>query len=341
MESPPRPRRNTLSLALRSGKAHDISKLLQKVVLKTPKKVDLEPPAANNQLEIPKPARRLSFRQALRDGFERIHPAKQSLRKLSSEQPPPGASPHQMMSLYQQQAARNNGGPVRQPQPVIDLTSDDEDDEDDFYEDAPEPRVKRERLDIGNHYGHEPLERMGGPMPAFGFAEQPRNPVVVPENAFARPQDIWGDYDLDDDFDDEAVAAAFDFDQQYAIHPAPAGRPEHAAPAPPATPPIQEDIPEEIMETRIECVDTILGVFPGICRDYVSELYDTVSKSSERLIAHILDKMDKGSSYPNAKEKLKKLKRKRDVDEDMEAARKYGAPDRIMPTTVGGIRSFM
>ncbi|KAG4431417.1 hypothetical protein IFR05_013098 [Cadophora sp. M221] len=336
MERPPRPPRNTLSFALRSGKVRDISKQLQKLVFKTAWKIDPEAPVAE-QPEIPQPTRRSSLRQALRDGFERIRLVKPASRKLRSKQPPPGASPHRIMNLFQQQAARNNGGPVRQPQPVIDLTSDDEDDEDDFYEEAPEHLVKRERLEVGGHYGHEPIERMG----AVGHAEQPRSPVFAPENGFARPQDIWGDYDLDDAFDDEAVAAALDFDQQYAIHPAPPGRPAHAAPAPPVAPPIQEDILEEIMETRIECVDTILNVFPGICRDYVSELYDSVSRSSERLIAHILDKMDKGSSYPNAKEKLKKLKRKRDVDEDVEAARKYGAPDRIMPTNVGGIRSFI
>jgi TRIAD3 protein (E3 ubiquitin-protein ligase RNF216) len=35
------------------------------------------------------------------------------------------------------------------------------------------------------------------------------------------------------------------------------------------------------------------------------------------------------------------LKRKREVDEDEEAARKYGAPDRIVPAHVGGIRPYM
>jgi E3 ubiquitin-protein ligase RNF216 len=65
------------------------------------------------------------------------------------------------------------------------------------------------------------------------------------------------------------------------------------------------------------------------------------AKSSERLIAHILDQMDKGILYPKAKDKAKDLKRKRDVDEDEEAARKYGAPDRIVPAHVGGIRPYM
>lgn len=95
----------------------------------------------------------------------------------------------------------------------------------------------------------------------------------------------------------------------------------------------QENIrPVPQPEPRAECVDQVMNVFPGICRDHVSNLYDSVSKSSDVLIAHILDKMDKGDAYPNAKkEKEKSLKRKRPLDEDEEAARKYGAVDRIMP----------
>jgi hypothetical protein len=247
------------------------------------------------------------------------------------------------MNMIEQQIARNNGGPVRQPQAVIDLTSDDE--EDDFFEDAQEladqrkeHRIKRERLEARDDLRQELVERMGD-RPAFGQADQLHNPPAIPDNPFAHFRDVWGDYDLDEDFDDEAIAGAFDFDQQYPLHPDPA--PQPATQAPPAVPAMQEPIPEEIMETMIDCVDTVVNVFPGICRDYVSELYDTISKSSERLIAHILDKMDKGASYPNAKEKLKKLKRKREIDEDAEAARKYGALDRIMPAHVGGIRSFM
>ncbi|KAH7355358.1 hypothetical protein BKA65DRAFT_238525 [Rhexocercosporidium sp. MPI-PUGE-AT-0058] len=345
MESPSRSRRQTLSLAFRSVNVRDISKQSQKAASKVRKNLDPEAPAEKH-LDAPKPSRRPSFRQAVRGGLERIRQPKQPLpkqplAKSPSKQPSLGATPRQIMNLFQQQAAGNNGGPVRQPQPVIDLTSDDEDDEDEFYEDAPKPQMKRERLDMGHHNGQEPVGRMKDRVPALGLAEQPRNPPIVPEYAFARPQDIWGDYDLDENFDDEIIAGAFDFNQEFAIHPAPTRHPKPATPDPPAVPPIQEDMPEEIMETKIDCVDTILTVFPGICRDYVSDLYDTVSQSSEHLIAHILDKMDKGSPYPNAKEKLKKLKRKREVDEDVEAARKYGATDRIMPTTVGGIRSFI
>jgi hypothetical protein len=83
---------------------------------------------------------------------------------------------------------------------------------------------------------------------------------------------------------------------------------------------------------KVECVDDVVAVFPDICRDYVSELYDTgVGAIAEPLIAHILDKMDKGTEYPKAKDKLRSLKRKREVDEDEEAAKEYGRVDRDNP----------
>lgn len=90
-----------------------------------------------------------------------------------------------------------------------------------------------------------------------------------------------------------------------------------------------------IMETRLTCIDNVVALFPGICRDYVSQLYDTVSKISEVLAAHILDKSESGTPYPTANEKQKLLKRKRETDEDEEAARKYSALDRIVPVTAG------
>jgi hypothetical protein len=84
-----------------------------------------------------------------------------------------------------------------------------------------------------------------------------------------------------------------------------------------------------VIDHKVECVDDVLGVFPDICRDYVSELYDTgVGEVAEQLIAHILDKLDNGSQYPKAKDKLKTLKRKRELDEDEEAVNKYGNIDR-------------
>ena len=82
-----------------------------------------------------------------------------------------------------------------------------------------------------------------------------------------------------------------------------------------------------VLDTRQSCINNAVEFFPGICRDYVSGLYDSrQAPSSEWLISHVLDQ----ASYPKAKDKQKTLKRKRELTEDEEAARKFGAADRDM-----------
>lgn len=95
--------------------------------------------------------------------------------------------------------------------------------------------------------------------------------------------------------------------------------------------PLQENINplqpiQAPVDPRKQCIDQVVDFFPGICRDFVSGLYETVTPVLDGLISHILDK----ESYPKAKDVQKSLKRKRDVDEDEEAAQKYGAADRDM-----------
>ena len=85
------------------------------------------------------------------------------------------------------------------------------------------------------------------------------------------------------------------------------------------------------IETNLECVNMVLTVFPGICPDYVSKLYETLSKSSDELIAHVLDQTEQGVSYPKAKDMQKTLKRKREVDEDEAAIRRYNDVERVVP----------
>ena len=99
--------------------------------------------------------------------------------------------------------------------------------------------------------------------------------------------------------------------------------------------------PLPMVDARIQCIDQIILVFPDICRDYVSELYASISQSSDLLVAHILDKVDRGMQYPNAKETQKKLKRKRELDEDKEATIKYGSADRVIPEGAAGFRPYM
>ncbi|KAH6662974.1 ring finger protein [Halenospora varia] len=110
--------------------------------------------------------------------------------------------------------------------------------------------------------------------------------------------------------------------------------PPHPAPPPGFDQPQQQqEQPRPQEESQETCIDTVLVIFPDICRDHVAGLYDKVAHNSDQIIDHILEN---GGSYPKAKDKQKTLKRKREVvvvDEDAAAAAKYGAADRASPVT--------
>lgn len=220
-----------------------------------------------------------------------------------------------------------------------------------------EPRLGLRHLLMNNPQAYEfwpgaepPVQQQAG-AGAGAQLYRPNDMPVGPAPAMARGptpppalNQAWGDYILDDDFDAEQFAQAIEAEWRFdanppaprvAIAPGPLAAPAAAAPAPPA------QQPPANAESRDECIQMVAAVFPGICFDHVSELYDKIAKSSERLIAHLLDQMDKGILYPKAKDKAKDLKRKRELDENEEAARKYGAPDRIIPAVVNGIRPYM
>jgi hypothetical protein len=238
---------------------------------------------------------------------------------------------------------------------IIDLTrvSDDEDSEadEDSYDEAEEyADALEEPIQPQGPVLAQQEQRQAGARPNFVGAEMEpfqfdafmpaRQPSPLP-----RRNEIWGDYIIDDDFDAEEFARVIDLEQDFPFQAqTPAAPP--AAPHPQAAslvidPAQQEPQPAVIAENQDECVQSVAGVFPGICLDHVLDLYHKIAKSSGRLIAHILDQMDKGILYPKARDKAKDLKRKRDVDEDEEAARKYGALDRIVPAQVGGIRPYV
>ncbi len=242
---------------------------------------------------------------------------------------------------------------------VISLISDDEGSgseasivfgDEDCYADAPTSPVRPREAVLG--HDQQPAgaaarlnfaDLIDDDPPQIGPAAQtPARPVSPPP---AQDQ-AWGDYFLDDDeFDAEDFARAIELEQDWrfmAEPPVPAlPAMEPRLQAAPAAPTQQAPQPADIAEPKDECVQMVAAVFPGICLDHVSDLYDKIAKASERLIAHVLDQMDKGIIYPKAKDKAKDLKRKRDIDENEEAARKYGAPDRIISAQVGGIRPYM
>jgi hypothetical protein len=242
--------------------------------------------------------------------------------------------------------------PPRRPI-IIDLVSDDEEDYDDDDQDVtlspssltpslPEMRQPRRDGEASPVLGN---------LPANNRPPSPAGPANSPgafdpwENAINIDDDLRRFEDFDDldirDADLELLMM-----EQYNQMP----RPQAALPVRDQAPPRNQENerpaaraepqPEPRLETKVDCVDAVVALFPGICRDHVSNLYETISPTSDHMIAHILDRMDKGESYPSAKEITKSLKRKRDIDEDEEAVRKYGAVDRVVDIR-GNIRQFM
>jgi len=252
--------------------------------------------------------------------------------------------------------------PKQEGRNFIDLTSDDDDD--DSFEDAQEqpqrsamnaPRFKHERpnplladfqdVQRGIPDWNDEVEAMD---------ELPQAPAAQgqqfqPGEGRGQEQfsNVFGDYYIGDD-DDEHIALAFGlrpndpFGTQIQMSPD-FGEPQLGQLSPrlrmgslpfqgrtsPGLRPAQVQ-PDEIEETKPECIEKVTSVFPDICPDYLDGLYNSTSQTSGALIAHILDQQDKGTLYPKAKDTRKKLKRKRDLDPDEEAARKYASPDRPM-----------
>ncbi|TVY30199.1 E3 ubiquitin-protein ligase [Lachnellula hyalina] len=257
---------------------------------------------------------------------------------------------------------------------VIDLTADNDDDDDDdqfselspsirddniydddplddaFEEDvffpAPEQRPQANIApDVNGYAVPAPAPApVPAPVPQAIHRGPPHRPLVFDPPALdpdqqANPFDAayaMGDFILDDDFDDENFARAYEQLYQPPDPQAPAPQP-HAEPSAIVQPQAQaqaqaatfEPVPQ--LETEDECIAAVLGLFPDICPDHVSELWNKVSRSSDQLIAHILDKMENNSPYTKAKDKQKALKRKREIDEDEAAELKYGAPGHVVP----------
>lgn len=87
----------------------------------------------------------------------------------------------------------------------------------------------------------------------------------------------------------------------------------------------EQNQPQPMKESKLECINAVVTVFPGICRDHVAGLYEEVSQTSDQLISHILDT---GSPYPTAKDAQRRLKRKREFNEEDEAIQKYEVANR-------------
>lgn len=85
------------------------------------------------------------------------------------------------------------------------------------------------------------------------------------------------------------------------------------------------------LESRADCIGRVAEVFPDICREHVSELYDKATLTHQRQSDIIIEQiLDQGLPYPSATERAKVLKRKRIVDPDEEAVSLYGVENRTL-----------
>lgn len=203
---------------------------------------------------------------------------------------------------------------------VIDLTA--SDDEDDIYDDALELPLPQGNMNVNAN----PVIPAA---PQLGFQHQlnPYQAALPQQNARVLNDNfLFGDYFVGDD-DEELARAIAAAEKGLAAPVTPlrgplANQQPHDQPPAPAQPPQLERV-NSVQESLDNCLVSLLNLFPGICSDYVTKIYETVSKSSNRLVEYILDKVEKGTPYP--KNKSKTLKRKRELDPDEELVKKYSA----------------
>jgi len=97
--------------------------------------------------------------------------------------------------------------------------------------------------------------------------------------------------------------------------------------------PEPNDSPPAEMRGKDRCIGGVRELFPDICSDHVSSLYDGYKgkKTVENIVEVILQSIEKGESYPKSQNKVNQLKRKRETEDDGEAEiRKYTSEDRPM-----------
>lgn len=94
------------------------------------------------------------------------------------------------------------------------------------------------------------------------------------------------------------------------------------------------------IDPKAECLGQVQAIFPDICIQHISVLYATVSNQAAVLVPHILAGVDGGTPYPKSVDTKRRQKRKRELDEDEEAAREYSAADRPANTDSAAQRSM-
>ncbi|CAD6446345.1 261b9e22-de22-4335-8a77-c434bd1d6adc [Sclerotinia trifoliorum] len=235
---------------------------------------------------------------------------------------------------------------------IIEISDSDSDDYEDAY-DAPQLPTHPQRPELPNdpfrgrfaannqminfvdgNFDPPYASRIPGPAAAALLNQKSMN--NLPNVKKEEPQIDWADW-VDGNYEEEVNRALWE-DYTILAKYNPSSNPNYSfAQSSDSDQPIQQtanNSPQPKMETKMECINAVVAVFPEICRDHVAGLYDSVTPSSDQLIAYILDKADAGSSYPKSKDTQKGLKRKRVLSEEEEAIQKYEAAGRVVGPTL-------
>jgi hypothetical protein len=160
-----------------------------------------------------------------------------------------------------------------------------------------------------------------------------QNPSVAHEEASANNNN----FNNFDDLDIQDVELARIMEEQFRAEIAARHRDDSNQPPP------GYQVDEERLagiDLKAVCLGQVQAVFPDICIQHISVLYSTVSNQADVLVANILEAMDKGTAYPKSLDTTKRQKRKRELDEDEEAAREYSAADRPANTDTNSQRNM-
>lgn len=233
---------------------------------------------------------------------------------------------------------RNSNNTIHHDQREIIEISDSSDVEDDEYA-VKSPQVPgRQPQPLQLQYHHpSPFLGANNQMNKFNPALPPYDPLPSPPDMMSpnpikneEPGVDWNYWTADDQEVDRLMWEHF----ARPVHDQAWNRSSSSAPSSESHQPMRqapgENPNQPAIETKDECIQAVVAVFPKICLDHVAELYATISSSSDRLVAHILDKIDTGNPYPIAKDVKKNNKRKRVLNEEEEAQQKYEAVGRVI-----------
>lgn len=191
-------------------------------------------------------------------------------------------------------ASKSAAGPSKpkthgnQQAKVIDLTSDSENDEP-----GRDLNALLNRLEASQRRRPPPVE------PRIPFRAQ-QDDIPGPANRGSpgsQPASVPQQDQMNDD-EDEAFARALQ--DSYAAKSPPLGH--EASRQPPGR---RSASPYVALDPMAQCIQTLESVFPGICLEHVLELFNTVSRSPEDLVNHLLSK---DTPYPRAKDKQSTLR---------------------------------